>query len=240
MRRGELSAAGFPPAMMSESSETTDSEDYSFVRIGSMDLSGNLRAVIRSRPLDHDVCPPWILDLDSFDEWNDELRRLSKENLAESGRRGCTTNQFYDWAGKYVGDKLRSVLTSTAYDLATQPFAEQDTDTVVRAKGLFAHARRVVKSYALQATSKGGRELQDSVKLQLDSLGLKERARLGVGLDENATDVEEIDGVKRAAMTAYQLLREVAAEQLERVEGALRAAEEADAGQPAIVLPDNQ
>lgn len=223
--------------MMSESSETTDPEDYSFVRIGSMDLSGNLRAVIRSRPLGRDVCPPWILDLDSFDKWNDELRRLSKENLAESGRRGCTTNQFYDWVGKYVGDKLRSVLTSTAYDLATQPFAEQDTDTVVRAKGLFAQARRAVTSYALQATTKSGRELQDSVKLQLDSLG---RARLGIGLDENATDIEEMEGVKRAAMSAYQLLREVAAEQLERVEGALRAAEEADAGQPAIVLPDNQ
>lgn len=96
--------AGFPPPLISETShdESPLPTKESYVRIGSVDLSGGLRAVIRSRPLNRELCPPWEISLDTFDEWNAELQRMSNLNLVETGRRGCTSTQLYDWVGRYV------------------------------------------------------------------------------------------------------------------------------------------
>jgi len=256
----ELYQAGFPPPMMAAAAEADGDDDesslsaYSFVRIGSMDLSGTLQAQIRSRPLGAGsealLCPPWTLDLDTFDEWNTELQRLSNQNLVRTGRRGCTTLQLYDWLETYVGGKLRTVLSSTAYDLlASQPFAETDTDTVRRAKGFLRQARKTVFSYAKHASKKSGKDLQDNVMGRLESLGIKDTvleatvSRLGAITaaamdDRNETDV--VDESLTKIRVTYQSLRDAATKQLNNVKGALRAAEEADAGQPEVIFPPDR
>lgn len=232
--------------MMAAESEG-ETSDYSFVRIGSMDLSGNLKAEIRSRPLDgREVCAPWMLDLDTFDVMNTELQLLSDNNLVQTGRRGCTTLQLYDWLETYVGGKLRAALSATAFDLASQPFADADTDTVRRAKGFLNEARKTVFSYANHASKKSGRDLQDNVMGRLDAMGVKDRVeatalKLGTArsivLDLNETVVD--DTVSKIKST-YQSLREAALDRLTNVKGALNAAEDADVGQPEIIFPPDR
>jgi hypothetical protein len=115
-----------------------------------MDLSGTLRVTIRSRPLNNqDLCPPWEINLDNFDDWNADLQRLSNQNLVETGRRGCTTMQFYDWIGRNVNTMVRTDLVSTAFHLASQRFSEHDS--VRKVKGFLNEAKTSVWSYAVQA-----------------------------------------------------------------------------------------
>jgi hypothetical protein len=239
--RNELQDAGFPPAMIAETGgdeQSAPSTASSFVRIGSMDLSGTLRIFIRSRPLDQELCPPWEVDLDTFDEWNTELQRLSNRNLVETGRRGCTTTQLYDWIEKYISAKVRSIVTSTAYDLASQPFAEDDTETVRKAKGFLNQAKNSAWSYARQASSKSGKDLQDNVMGRLETMGIKDKVVATVSkltLDENTT-IEDGENMERI-VSAYQALRDAATAKLGQVKGELKALEEVDVGQPEEIFP---
>lgn len=242
--RNDLYRAGFPPPMLVAEGDGELTSTY--VRIGSMDLSGTLRARIRSRPLDNkDICPPWELDLDTFDEWNDELQRLSQHNLVQTGRRGCTSLQLYDWVERYVGAKVRATLSATAYDLATQPFADADTATVKRAKGFLNGVRKTFFSYAKQASNKKGKDLQDTVMGRMESMGIKDKV-LGVQatvskFGNNYLLLSETDdSIDDVIQSTYENLRDTATQRLNNVMGALRAAEEADAGHPEIIIPPDR
>ena len=206
-----------------------------------MDMSGTLRVTIRSRPLNNqDLCPPWEINLNNFDDWNAELQLLSNQNLIETGRRGCTTLQVYDWIGRYINTMVRKVVASTAYQLATQPFAEHDS--IRKAKGFLKETKKSVWSYAKQATQKSGKDLQDNVVERLETLGIFDKvhealSKLSINQDNNETSIVDDETIKRV-MAAYEALRNVAQEKLLESKGALKALEEADIGQPEIIVPD--
>lgn len=207
-----------------------------------MDLSGTLRVNIQSRPLNNqDLCPPWELNLDNFDDWNTELQHLSNQNLIETGRRGCTTLQFYDWIGRNVNTMVRTNLLSTAYDLASQPFAEHDS--IRRAKGFLKEARTSVWSYAVQASRKTGKDMQDNIVQRLETLGIQDKvhealSKLSISHGNNETHLSD-DNTITQVMAAYEALRNIAQEKLLENKGALQALEEADIGQPEVILPDH-
>jgi hypothetical protein len=180
------------------------------------------------------------MDLNVFDAWNEELRRLSDENLKQTGRGGCTTTQFYDWIQRHVSEKFREILKATAYDLISQPFQENDTDTVKKVKGFLYRAKETAYSYVQQATKKSGENFyRDHIERRVQSIKpLQEqmqRLNLTEVLDtQNTTDQES----SKTFNAMYQSLRETAAGQLEHVMGAFRALENADVGEPEIILPD--
>jgi hypothetical protein len=115
-----LKDSGFPPSFHTDENETiptqerTTDDQESFVRIASVDFSGNVNLKFRSRPLDKDIAILRV-ELDSFDELDRKIRERSDENLINSGRQGCTTDDLYGLVQSFFGDKLK-VLAKRSVD----------------------------------------------------------------------------------------------------------------------------
>ena len=176
--RNELDDAGFPPAMKdSDPASSTSSVAASrsngstFVRIGSIDLQGNVTTEIFSRPLDRRIANIGF-SMDSLKELNDEIRRTSEANLAATGRRGCTTDELYTILSNYFMRKLRSFLSETVYDVTTGALSDEGSNTVREAKRLVSSANDVIRGYVSEASKKKGDDLQDSLANRLERFGV--------------------------------------------------------------------
>jgi hypothetical protein len=117
MEREELKRHGFPPTFSEEadSSAAEISELSTFLRIGSIDLSGEISARLQSRPLKRELAK-MSFSLDMLDAIDRDIRNQALENLAKTGRRGCTTDELYTILQKYFGQKVRESLTSAFED----------------------------------------------------------------------------------------------------------------------------
>ena len=158
--------------MASSDESTTTSIASSFLRINSIDLSGAVKAQLRSRPLDRDIAPILAFDLDLLDDLNDQIQRCSDYNLAQTGRRGCTTDELYELIQAFVADKVRGFIASTAYDLVTNPFQPDDTRAVRDAKNIISGATSSLLSYATDASIVKGKDIHQSVTGHLENNGL--------------------------------------------------------------------
>ncbi|KAL3910608.1 MAG: hypothetical protein SGILL_007626 [Bacillariaceae sp.] len=92
------------------------SEPETFVRISSVDFSGDISITFRSRPLGKDMAV-LQLDLDTFDELDREIRDRSEENLINTGRKGCTTDEVYKLVERFFGRKLKDLAASNVEDV---------------------------------------------------------------------------------------------------------------------------
>jgi hypothetical protein len=112
--RNDLKKAGFPPEFPEEDpKESTDAS--SFVRIASINLSGAMTALLKSKPIKKDIATvKW--DMDAADALNEEIRKLSKKNKAKLGRAGCTTDELYTLIQTYFGRRLQEFLTTAMMD----------------------------------------------------------------------------------------------------------------------------
>ena len=115
--REQLSKNGFPPYFSDDTSADSGEESSSFVRIGSIDLSGSFVVSVKSRPLKREIASI-NYGLDAFDVLDKEIRNQSLENLASLGKRGCTTDELYTMLRKYFGNRIRELVARTLQDLS--------------------------------------------------------------------------------------------------------------------------
>jgi hypothetical protein len=174
LHRNELQDAGFPPETAMSTSDELPSSFISstFLRFSSIDLSGTVKAKLRSRPLDRDIAPILAFDLDSLDHLNAQIQRYSDINLSQTGRRGCTTDELYLLIQDFVTEKVRVFVASTAYDLVTNTFQEGDTAMVRDAKRLISEATSSILNYAVDASKAKGKDIHLAVANRLENIGL--------------------------------------------------------------------
>ncbi|KAG7362186.1 hypothetical protein IV203_025852 [Nitzschia inconspicua] len=115
-----LKDSGFPPSMYTDevdpvpTTEETNVQD-SFVRIESVDFSGNITCTFRSKPLKKEIAVLQF-DLDSFDEVDRQIRERSDDNLIQTGRKGCTTDELYDIVKSFFARKIKEMAASNVED----------------------------------------------------------------------------------------------------------------------------
>jgi hypothetical protein len=167
----ELKENGFPPTMaVSETIETPSSTKVtstsSFVRFSSIDLSGNATIQVASRPLRKDI-DVLALDMDMTDNINAKIRELSKLNKASTGRVGCTTTELADLLQSYFSQQIRTILSRSLKDLASDP-----SSAVRVADRLRTKTSDTILHYAGDASRKTGEDIQDAVANRLSRWGL--------------------------------------------------------------------
>ncbi len=176
-----------------------------FVRIGSIQLSGNVTSDIKSRPLDRTIAN-MTFGMNAFDNLSKEILDVSEANLAATGRRGCTTDQVYDILRAYFMKKLRKFLKDTAYDVSAGSLTEDGSTTVREAKKLFASASNAIKSYADDASKKTGDSIQESLASRLEKLGVpSSREKLDALRELSAKAAENIDARSLAGSSLTRL-----------------------------------
>lgn len=119
--RNVLKDGGFPPSMYTDEVEPVSTKEGtpvqdSFVRVESVDFSGNITCTFRSRPLQKDIAVLQF-DLDAFDELDRKIREQSDENLIQTGRKGCTTEELYSIVKTFFGRKIKDLAASNVEDV---------------------------------------------------------------------------------------------------------------------------
>lgn len=196
----ELEDAGFPPAMeYYETEEESSAESSTFVRIGSVDLSGKVRLEISSRPLERPITTI-VYGLDTLQDLNNEIREVSETNLADTGRRGCTMDEMYIILQTYFAGRIRNFLRDAAYDVTASSLLDKGSTTIKEARCLLASASDVIKNYADDVGRKKGDDLQELLAIRLDKLGLPSpREKLSTLREMSLQAARNIDAKKLAA-----------------------------------------
>jgi len=203
--RNELDAHGFPPMM--EEFYDTSAPSSTFVRIGSIELSGNAIMEVRSRPLNRSIANI-TFGMDAFDDLNAQIRNISDANLDATNRRGCTTDEVYTILQNYFVEKLRRFLKDTVYDVTRGSLSDEESNTVREARKLFASTSSVVKSYAGDAGKKTGESIQESLASRLEKLGVPSSREKLSALRELSTSAARTIDAKSLAGTQFRRLRE--------------------------------
>jgi hypothetical protein len=145
----------------------------SFVRIGGIDFSGSVTCVFRSEPLKKDIAVLQF-DLDKLDELGRQIRERSDENLAATGRRGCTTDDLYKLIGNFYSQKLKGLAAQNLEDV----FQGRDSSTVNDIKKAWKSAGDSASAYVDGARDWTEGQLQGKVnesieigKQTLDNVG---------------------------------------------------------------------
>jgi len=160
----ELNEMGFPPKILwddtqsSDVGKNTESQSTSFVRIGSIDLSGNVTLKIRSRPLEKDIVPQLILDLGMLDDWNQRIIQS-----ASKSKRGCSTDEIFTLMVEFVQEKVDQLLEDVALDLFTNFILEDD----IRKSRIVQHGKKLVQG------------LQDSAEQYMKDLAERTGTKIG-------------------------------------------------------------
>lgn len=154
----ELNEKGFPPAM----SASTEDQDDGFVRFGSVNLSGNIKLTLASKPLGQDLHSS-AFDLDVTDDVNEQIASLSDNNLQLTGRRGCTSNELSDLLESFFKLKIRDFL---------RQLAENPDRTKEDAMTLLSRAGDSIRSYASDAGKKKADDIKDTLVAKLDEFGV--------------------------------------------------------------------
>lgn len=168
--RNDLKKNGFPPELPDEDptakKRSKAKKKESFVRIGSIDLSGKIVAQIKSRPLKKDLTEVKFA-LDAFDPLDEQIKTQSLENLAKTGRRGCTTDELYNLIQTFVGSMIKQALAETFEDVAgggTKTFDK--VDNVVKL------TRKSVTNYINDAGEWSEGQIQDKLNQSLAKWGV--------------------------------------------------------------------
>eukprot|EP00978_Attheya_sp_CCMP212_P025630 scaffold82814_cov52-Attheya_sp.AAC.2 len=157
MVRNKLQEIGFPPYFEGEDAEkeSNSSSSSTFVRVSSLDLSGNVTLYIHSKPLDRPIVEDVKFDLKAIAELNSILRRRAL--IGSGGRKGSTTDEVYEMIEQYFESKIFQLLQHTALDLS-KSFLKGDplnsSDIVQTTKKLVIGARDKLVQYGIGAGTK--------------------------------------------------------------------------------------
>lgn len=174
-RRDKLKKLGFPPAFEEYSSTTTtDQADSAFLRIGSIDLSGGINLILSSQTLSKQIAS-LTFDLDKLDPLDREIRNQADANLANAGRKGCTTTEIYSIIQAYFERIIKDIVTEVVGDLVV----DGGTQTKETANRLFGLTKASVSKYIEEAGGytgeQAGKELSKRIEALGDSLGKLEQ-----------------------------------------------------------------
>lgn len=168
----ELNESGFPPKILwsnhpkdDEMGESKKSD--SSVRIGSLDLTGNVTLQIRSRPLEKDIVPILVLDFGMLGDWNQRITQMASN---KQNNNGCTTDEILSLMVEFVQEKVDHLLQDVAVDLFTNILLEDNIEKSIIVQhgkkivqGLQESAEQYMKSLAEQTGTKVGKHIADTL-----------------------------------------------------------------------------
>lgn len=176
----ELAKMGFPPKLVfdpnaEESPNDSDQTLSSFVRIGSLDVEGNIRVKVISRALDgKEICPDFVFELNKLHDLTDRIKYASEEERRRTGRKGISTEELYNIIDEFFKHVLRKVLKSTAKDFARGAFDPKygNSKTVEETKRAFMGAKDMIDRYTRDVTDMAEKHVQSKLVDQLTKWGL--------------------------------------------------------------------
>ena len=188
--RSELSDIGFPPQLYDDEDEIVDSSSEAastFVRIGGIEVKGQIRLKLRSRPLDKDLCEDIVFDFDNLKTLSHQISAASKAAQKKTGRRGCTTEELYDIIQSYFNQQIQQRVKSSAVDTAMGALKPESGGKTIRdAKKLFSKGRDVAMKYANDIGQKAEEHVDDNINnlgLSRSDLNLTARGILNASRD---------------------------------------------------------
>ena len=176
-----MNEAGFPPEILwsnhsedeEETAELKKSSSDSLVRIGSLDLTGNVTIQIRSRPLEKEIVPTLVLDFGMLDDWNRRIIQMASQKKQTNHRYyddGCTTDEILSLMVEFVQEKVDHLLQDVAVDLFTNILLEDNIEKskIVQhgkkiVQGLQDSAEQYMRSLAEQTGTKVGKHIADKL-----------------------------------------------------------------------------
>ena len=194
--RDELNDLGFPPEMMYlPDSDTADSAaaSYDFIRIGSLDIKGQVALHTRSKPLQRPLSDDIVFKLDVIRELNQRIRLLADQNTKRLKRRGCTSDEIYEIFQSFFSSKVKEVIKLAVEDLAAGTLdPTRDSRVVNESKRIASSARAALLKYA------------DAVE-SLSKEKIKERLRVKGEDDDSIVSDEEIDKLVSGGVDTLKL-----------------------------------
>lgn len=148
-------------------------------------------AVMKSRPLKKELAEVRFA-LDTFDPLDDQIKAQSLENLANTGQRGCTTDELYTLIQKYVSGILKQVLADTFDDVTSG-----GTKTSERMEKVVSLTKKSVSKYINESGEWSGQQLQDSLSSRLKKWGLTtddEQSKQAVSI--LASRLKKVEGIQ--------------------------------------------
>jgi hypothetical protein len=161
----ELKALGLPPKLLL-ADLVEDVLPSTLVRVNSIDLSSNITVILSSRPLNKQL-GVLAVDMNVTDDLNMQIQGLSDANLVRTGRRGITSMELAHLLEAYFGSKVKSFLSNSLRDIATNPEA-----VIQNADRFLNKAGDSILDYAGdigQATSK---DIQQAIVTKLNKWGI--------------------------------------------------------------------
>jgi len=157
-----LNEHGFPPEVVympvaddgdAETAKTT----HVFVRIGSLDLTGQVILRTRSRPLRAPLSGDIVLKLTAVRDLNQRIRKAAEANKDKTRRPGCTSDEIYDIFQAYFSAKVKEAVKFALEDLAAGKIdSSRDSRIVGESKKIASSTKAALLRYmdGLEAHSK--------------------------------------------------------------------------------------
>jgi hypothetical protein len=162
----ELCEAGLIPKSTGSAGSAHGGDSIPFLRFASIDLSGMINVSLASRPLDKEL-GAFSLDMIAADDLRALIRDASEDNKLHLSRRGCSSTELATILRDYFGQKVKSFLADSVYDIANDPGA------AVRGVDEFlGKLSGTVLNYAGHAGRKTGENVENAVVTKLGDLGL--------------------------------------------------------------------
>lgn len=137
----------------------------SFLRIGSIDMSGDICAHLKSRLFNKDIAViSWGLDF--LDIINEDIRAQADVNLVNLGKRGCTTDEVYDIIRTYFTRHTKQFLVDRIEDLA-----DGGKDTIGAVHKIVDSTKENVLKYASDAGEWTEGQINDKLVRRLQTWG---------------------------------------------------------------------
>ena len=177
----ELQNYGFPPKFEEYyEGSSTSTENDTFLRVGSIDLNGNMEVLLKSRPLDKEITKIDLNLDETLDPLTKKIHELSEQNQVEFGRRGCTTEEIETLIQKYVGGIIRKAVTGTIEDIVVEGGAE----TKGKVTNMVGATKKRVSEYLEEAVEFKGEQIEQKISRRLqgweESLGGKQKSALNL------------------------------------------------------------
>ncbi len=174
--RNELDDYGFPPYFV-DPEFITSAPTSTFVRIGSIEMMGEIRLRIRSRPLDQELVEEIVFDLKKLEEMNKQIRQAAQRAEQKTGRRGLTTKELHQIIKVYFNRQINQRVKLAAADLAVGALTGDGHSKTIRdANKFLSNAREIAMKYSGDVGKKADEEFES----QLKNLGLGPNELQGV------------------------------------------------------------
>ena len=123
---------------------------------------------MKSRPLKKELAHLQF-SLDTFDPLDEKIKAQALENLANTGRRGCTTDELYALIQSVMTDILKKFLADIIDD-----FANDGAKITNQVGNVYDLTKKSVSDYVTETGEWSGRQFHTKVSKRLLEWGLAE------------------------------------------------------------------